>query len=238
MRVVVTRSVDDAGSLSGKLAAVGFDVVEVPTIAIVGPVDGGAALRDALREPEALAWIVVTSGHGAARVAETLGDRRGDVKVAVIGPATASAARALGLAVELVPERFVAEGLLEVFPPPTADGGRVVVAQADLARPVLADGLRRQGWDVVAVEAYRTVAAEVSPAAAEAVSGADAVAFTSASTVDNFVAALGRDRVPPLVACIGPVTEEAARRHGLDGIVVASPHTLDGLVLALTSGSQ
>jgi uroporphyrinogen III methyltransferase/synthase len=233
MRVVVTRSAEDASSLSTKLAASGFEVLEVPTIRITDAADGGAALRSALNEPDSFEWVVVTSRHGAARVAAALGDRTALVKLAVIGPATAAAARDLGLAVELVPDRFVAEGLLAVFPPPVAGRDRVLVAQADLARPVLVDGLRVQGWQVTAVEAYRTVAAPVRAAVAEQVAAAGAVAFTSASTVDNFLAALGPERVPPVVACIGPVTEAAARRHGLGGIVVADVHTLDGLVSAL-----
>jgi len=236
MRVVVTRSAEDASALSTKLAAAGFAVTEVPTIRIADALDGGAALRDALRDPSVFEWVVVTSRHGAARVAEALGDRRDGVKLAVIGPATAAAARHLGLAVELVPDRFVAEGLLEVFPRPGDGPNRALVAQADLARPTLVDGLRALGWEVTALTAYRTVAAEISPAMVDAVSRADAVAFTSASTVENFVAALGPERVPPVVACIGPVTEEAARRHGLEGIVVAETHTLDGLVATLAQG--
>jgi uroporphyrinogen-III synthase len=211
-------------------------VVEVPTIRIVDALDGGAALTEALLDPTRFAWLVVTSRHGARRVAEALGDRRDRVRLAVIGPATAAAARDLGLAVALVPERFVAEGLLEVFPVPSA-GEQVLVAQADLARPTLVDGLRAQGWDVTAVAAYRTVAAEITVSMAAEVATADAVAFTSASTVDNFVTALGTTKVPPVVACIGPVTENAARAHGLSGIVVAVTHTLAGLVTALAEAA-
>ena len=117
---------------------------------------------------------------------------------------------------DLVPERFVAESLLEAFPaPPSGRPGRVLLARAAVARDVLPDGLRAQGWVVDVVEAYRTRPAELTPVQRAALTGADAVTFTSSSTVDNFVAAVGVDAVPPVVVCIGPVTAETARRHGL-----------------------
>ncbi|MDP9388671.1 MAG: uroporphyrinogen-III synthase, partial [Actinomycetota bacterium] len=83
------------------------------------------------------------------------------------------------------------------------------------------------------VEAYRTEAVGPSPESLAAAARADAVAFTSASTVDAYVAAAGAAGVPPVVACIGPVTAEAARRAGLRVTTTAPAHTLDGLVAAL-----
>jgi uroporphyrinogen-III synthase len=62
---------------------------------------------------------------------------------------------------------------------------------------------------------------------------ADAIAFTSSSTVDNFLDGAGPDAVPPVVVCIGPVTAETARRRGLTVTAVADRHDLDGLVAAV-----
>ncbi len=85
------------------------------------------------------------------------------------------------------------------------------------------------------VEAYRTVPARPSDEALAAAAKADAVAFTSASTVTNYVDAAGLEAVPPIVVCIGPITAEAARLRGLNVSAVASEHTLDGLIAALTA---
>jgi uroporphyrinogen III methyltransferase/synthase len=124
----------------------------------------------------------------------------------------------------------VAEGLLDAFP----DGpGRVLVAQAEAARPVLVEGLQHKGWTVDAVVAYRTVAATVEPAVLARAAAAEAVVFTSGSTVRSFVAAAGRDAVPATVVCIGPVTAAAALDAGLTPAAVAAEHSLDGLVVAL-----
>ena len=81
--------------------------------------------------------------------------------------------------------------------------------------------------------AYRTVPTEVGAEGRDAVAGADIVTFTSASTVERFLDAYGPDAVPPVVACIGPITADAARQRDLHVDVVAEVHTLDGLVDAL-----
>jgi uroporphyrinogen-III synthase len=138
--------------------------------------------------------------------------------------------RAAGIEPALVPERFVAEGLLAGFPP---GPGRVLLPQAEAARPVLADGLVAAGWTVDAIVAYRTVAADVAPALLERARGADAITFTSGSTVTGYLAAAGDGAVPAVVACIGPVTAGAATAAGIAVTAVAAEHTIDGLVAAL-----
>jgi uroporphyrinogen-III synthase len=102
-----------------------------------------------------------------------------------------------------------------------------------VARDVLPAELRARGWDVEVVEAYRTVPVPISAETRAAAARADAITFTSSSTVTMFLEAAGRDAVPPVVACIGPVTAETARRHGLTVAVEAEVHTVDGLVRAL-----
>jgi uroporphyrinogen-III synthase len=150
--------------------------------------------------------------------------------VAVIGSATAQRLRDRGVKVALVPPRFVAESLVEVFP---AGSGRVLLARAAVARDVLPDGLRAKGWQVDVVEAYRTVQPPVDAALMSAVRSCDAVAFTSPSTVHNFLETFGLAAVPPVVACIGPVTAAACHDAGVDVSVEATRHTMDGLVDAL-----
>jgi uroporphyrinogen-III synthase len=109
----------------------------------------------------------------------------------------------------------------------------VLLPRAAVARDVLPEGLRAKGWTVDVVEAYRTYPAEMTSEALEAVAAADAITFTASSTVTNFLATAGVGAVPPVIACIGPVTAATATAAGLSVDVVAEKHTIAGLVDAL-----
>lgn len=237
LEVVVTRTREQASQLSAALRAQGAAPVEVPVIRIDEPADGGARLREAATAAATYDWIVLTSPNGADRFVAQLRDGRdlGAARLAAIGPGTAAVLARHHLVADLVPDRYVAEGLLDALVA-TADGtARALVARAAVARDVLPDGLRAAGWEVDVVEAYRTVPVEPTVAERDAVAAADAITFTSSSTVTNFVDAFGLDALPPLVACIGPVTAATARELGIEPSVEATEHTIDGLVEALVA---
>ncbi|MCU1448079.1 MAG: uroporphyrinogen-III synthase/uroporphyrinogen-III C-methyltransferase [Acidimicrobiales bacterium] len=231
-RVVVTRAREQASELVHRLRDLGAETVEVPAI-VVGPAsDDGEALRDAARRVRTFDWVAFTSANAVERFCAELPDARafGDTRVAAVGPGTSAALARFGVHADLVPERSIAEALAEAFP---AGSGRVLVPQAAAARDVVSDELGAKGWRVDVVEAYRTVPAEPSPTVLAEAGKADAITFTSSSTVTNYLRAAGLDAVPPLVACIGPITAETARAAGLGVDVVAGEHTVEGLVRAL-----
>ncbi len=233
LRIVICRPREQAKPLADGLAAAGAAVVSAPVIAITDPADGGAGLRAAMARLQAGDWLVVTSPNGAARVAAA-GSLPAGVNVAAIGPGTANRAVAAGLTVRMVPDRSIAEGLLQAFPDPDPNGGRLVVlARAAVARSVLPDELRAAGWEVLDVAAYRNVAAPLSDGQRQAVAASDGVVFTSSSTVNRLVAEVGPAAVPPLVASIGPATSATAAEHGLEVTAEATEHTIDGVVAAL-----
>ncbi len=225
-RVVVTRAREQASELRARLEELGAEVVEVPTIAI------RPAEVDLAGYVQGADWVVLTSANAVAQLCSQLRDARslGTAKVAAVGPGTAEALRVFGVRADLVPERTVAEGLVDVFPP---GAGRVFLPQAAGARPVVADGLAAKGWTVDAVTAYSAVGVAVSEAQRAAARGADAIAFTASSTVTNYLGSADPADVPDIVVCIGPVTAETAGRLGLQVTAVAEPHTLEGLVAAL-----
>ena len=233
--VVVTRAAAQAGRLSGKLRAAGAEVLEVPTIRIDDPADGGVALDDAIAGVAAYDWVVLTSVNGAERFCARLRDGRdlAGVRLAAIGPGTAAALTDQHLQVDLLPERYVAESLLESFSPPAeGERGRVLLPRAAVARDVLPEGLAELGWQVDVVETYRTLPRHPSTAELDAIATADAITFTSASSVQHFVTAAGAAAAPPAVAAIGPITASRAEELGVAVTEVADPHTLDALVEA------
>lgn len=237
-RIVVTRAREQASTLVRALQAAGAATVELATIEITDPDDGGAGLRAAAANLSGYDWVVLTSANGATRFLAELRDARalGGVQVAAIGPGTAAALAAGNVVADLLPHEYVAESLLTAFPDPPAGGdrpGRVLLPRAAVARDVLPDGLRAAGWQVDVVEAYRSVTGQPSAPDRAAAASADIITFTASSTVTRYLEVKGDDPVPPVVACIGPVTADTAREHGLRVDLVADVHTIPGLVAAL-----
>ena len=234
--VVVTRAREQASELRTRLERLGAGVLELPAIAIEPVPFTVPPLAD-------YAWVVFTSVNGVhAFFTQGLApaglDARalGGVRVAAIGPGTAAAGAEHGITIDLVPDRFVAEALLDAFPDPTRAGARVLLARAEQARDVLPEGLGARGYAVDVLPVYRTVATAPDPAVLERVRAGrfDAVTFTSSSTVRNFTDQAGPLPEPvPAVVSIGPVTSAAARDLGLTVAAEATEHTIDGLVDAV-----
>jgi len=191
-------------------------------------------------------WLIFTSQNGVQLFWDALRGRSLDaralsgVKVAAVGPATADALLDHGIAVDVSPDRFVAEGLLDVLRDRRdVRGVRVLYAAAEGARETLQDGLEELGAIVDRVTIYRsTIDGEgARELRARLESGdVDLVTFTSASSVNAFVTAVGEDaakRAPG--ASIGPITTVAAHGVGIDVAVEATESTIGGLVDAVIS---
>jgi uroporphyrinogen III methyltransferase/synthase len=230
--VVVTRARAQASGLAGLLAELGAEVVEAPAIEVVDAADGGEALAAAAATAADHDWVVLTSANAVERLFAHLRDARslGHASIAAVGPATAEALASHGVVADLVPHDAVAEALLRELPP---GPGRVLLAQAAGARPVLRDGLVAAGWQVTAVEAYRTRAVVPDDALLARVRGADVVTFASSSSVTNLLDVVGPDGLPPRVVSIGPVTTATLVAAGVEVTAEADPHTVEGLVDAV-----
>ena len=234
-RIVVTRAREQASELRVRLERLGAAVIELPSIA-------SEPIAFELPDLGRYEWIVFTSANGVDALFGGLAraglDTRalGSVRVAAIGPGTNRALGRRGVRADVVPERFVAESLLDAFPDPSGPGVRVLLARAETARDVLPVGLAARGYAVDVLAVYRTVAVEPDPADIGRIRGGDvdAITFTSSSTVTNFCDAVGaRPRADAAVISIGPVTSQTARERGLEVTAEADPHTIDGLVAAV-----
>jgi len=243
LRVAVTRAQEQADAFRTVLEASGASVVEFPTIAIAPPADAGPLDR-AIAGLASYDWVIFTSVNGVhqfwGRAAATGADLSAirECRVAAIGPATADALRARGVEPDLVPGEFVAEAIVEALP--EVRGLRILLPRADIARAVLREQLVARGASVDEVAAYRTVRGHPTPAAFAALrAGVDVIAFTSASTVRNFVDLIGDDLNEVLrdtsIACIGPITARAADELGLPVHVVAEEYTIEGLTEAIVN---
>jgi uroporphyrinogen III methyltransferase/synthase len=235
--VAVTRARAQASELARRLTSLGAEVVQAPTIR-TQPLPGPPL------DPSPYDLICLTSPNGVEclfeRMAASGFDARAlaGARVAAIGPGTARALRERGIVADIVPERFVAESLVEALA--GIDAKRALVARASEARDVLPDALSARGVEVDVVALYETVAEPLSPRALEQARGADYITFTSSSTVRFFLQAAGSGENghgglsdSTRIVSIGPVTSATLREHGLEPHVEADPHDVDGVIGAL-----
>jgi uroporphyrinogen III methyltransferase/synthase len=229
----------------------GAEAIPAAAIRIAPPLDA-APLADAAARASEFDWIVFTSGNAVDAFMDRVlaaGDVRDlkGVRLCTIGPTTATRLSRYGIRVDLTPAEFRAEAVVEALKA-TGDlaGQRFLLPRADIARDLLAEELTRAGADVTDIVAYRTIPAAPDRAGAPDIyrmlldRKIDAVTFTSASTVRNFVAMLGEDQAVDLlagtvVAAIGPVTAEAAQRLGIQVAVMPRRYTIPDLVDSLVA---
>jgi uroporphyrinogen III methyltransferase / synthase len=245
-RIVVTRSTQQAPALTEKLRDLGADVIEMPATQIARL--DLAALRSAIANLQEYHWLIFTSQNAVAIFWEQLlgggRDARAlaGLKVAAVGPATAGGLLEHGITVDVIPERFVAEGLLEKLRERNdLSGSKVLYVTAEGAREVLPDGLKELGAEVFVLEVYRSIndgqGAEKLSRQIEA-GKVDLVTFTSGSAVKAYVDTVGSElavRVP--AASIGAQTSEAVRNAGIELKQEAKESTIDGLVAAVVRGA-
>jgi uroporphyrinogen III methyltransferase/synthase len=234
--VAVTRARAQASELARRLESLGAKVVQAPTIRTQSVSEPTHPPLD----PSPYDLICITSPNGVEFLFERLddgihppGDARSlaGARVAAIGPGTARALRERGIVADIVPERFIAESLVEALA--DVDVRHALVAHAREARDVLPDALRARGIEVDVVALYETVAEPLSPRALEQARSADYITFTSSSTVRFFVEAAGSPSPKTKIVSIGPVTSATLREHNLEPHIEAQRHDIDGLVNAL-----
>jgi len=230
--VAVTRARAQASGLASRLELLGARVVQAPAI-VTRVLDADVPdLSDydlvCLTSPNAVSALferLLASGRDARALAGT--------RVAVIGPGTASALAERGVLADIVPERPIAESLVEALA--AVPVTRALLARASRAREVLPDALRERGAQVDVLALYETLPEPIPERTLARALAADYITFTSSSTVANFLAAAGAQTLSEQtrVVSIGPATSTALEEHGLHAHVEAARHDIDGVVDAL-----
>lgn len=248
--ILLASSASKLDSLTGGLLSSGATVLAFPVIEIRG-VQDTSPLDRALSTLDTYDWILFTSVHGVQYFFRRLHARNvdtsilGGLKFCVIGPATANALRENGFEADLIPERFLAEGVVEALERHVGglrnlSGRRILMPRARVARDVLPRALREAGAQVTIAVCYETVKAGVRRRDIRAVMEAapDLIVFTSASTVRNTVEIFGPDQGRQLlqkstIAAIGPVTAGAVKLFGKEVEIIPKESTIDSLIQAI-----
>jgi uroporphyrinogen-III synthase len=239
-RILVTRPRAQADPFMDGLRVADFEPIYFPVIEI-RPIENNPELDQTLRDLARYEWIVFTSRNGVEVFFDRLNEISSLPHVAAIGAKTAEALHARGVTVDFVPEEYVAEAIL----PGLGDlhGKRILFPRAEIARKTLPEAIVRAGGIAHEIAVYKTLPAHPDPEGLAALkSGVDVITFTSASTVQNFVAIARQNGLDPLnlpnnplFACIGPITEQAAREEGLSNLVTAKEYTTEGLIQIIST---
>jgi uroporphyrinogen III methyltransferase / synthase len=238
LSVAVTRARAQASGLARRLRELGASVIEAPVIRVQPVTDPAQPTID----PTPYDLVCLTSANGVDALFERLDDGvhpRGDARalaharIAAIGPGTARALAEHGVIADVVPERSVAESLVDALAELPVE--RALVARAQTGRDVLPDALRARGAQVDVLALYETVAEPLASQMLSQVRRADYVTFTSSSTVGYFLRAAGNDGLSAdtRIVSIGPVTTATLREYGMEPHVEAARHDVDGIVDAL-----
>ncbi len=235
MKVLITRPRAQSESFGEALRIAGFEPIYFPVIEIRA-VDNNTELANALKNLAKYDWVVFTSVNAVNIFFEQEILQSSSVRVAAIGPKTADALRKHNIEPDFVPDEYVAEAIL----PGLGDlkNKWVLLPRAEIARQELPKAIVGAGGNAHEIVVYQTLPAEVETDGLKALkSGVNVITFTSASTVQNFVAIAKQNGLDPLdlpnnplFACIGPITEQAAREEGFSNLVVAREYTTEGLI--------
>lgn len=226
----------------------GAEIFEFPTITVVPP-SSYSELDKAIERVETYDWLVFTSANGVRYFMERLLQKDRDirdlagVRICAVGSKTAEEVAMFGVKVELVPDEFSAEGLVEAFaqfyPPGKGllKGVRFLLPRAERAREVFPEKVREEGGKIDTPAAYRVAKPEKHGKLLKRflMEGRISVAtFTSGATFTNFIDMMGSDALPFLknvaIAVIGPVTRKTVEKRGLKVEIMPQEATIRAMV--------
>jgi uroporphyrinogen III methyltransferase/synthase len=243
-RIIVTRAREQASDFLKRLVTLGAACIEFPTIEIVPP-ESWDGLDRAIQNIESYNWLLFTSPNGVKYFLKRLEALQKDVRdlkglrIGAIGPKTAERWHELGIRLDLMPDEYRAEAIVEDFKGWKMRRARILLPRATQAREVLPDELKKLGAHVDVVSAYQTVKPEhdtekVGKMLEEGT--INMVTFTSSSTVHNFVDMFSADSEKlaewmkaVAVACIGPITAQTAQKKGFKVDLIPPKYTVDAL---------
>ena len=241
-KIVVTRTRSQAGELSARLRCLGADVDEMPTIRIEPP-ENIKEFAELVQDSHKYSWIIFTSPNGVDSFFDMFfklyKDARsiGGAKIAVIGPGTQKKVQDYHLSVDLIPDEYVAEGLVKkMLEVGSVENETILLVRPSTARDVISEGLTEAGAIVDEAIAYQTVCESEDPTGAVQrfqAGDTDLITFTSSSTVESFI---DMDLPIPdhlIIASIGPITSKTLQSAGLRVDIEAKESNIPGLVSAI-----
>ena len=228
--VAITRPKDRAKKACEIVEELGGVPVLAPTLDLE-PVNT-ESLKNLVERKDDLDWIIFTSPTTIVSLNKFYPDfiKTLSCKLAVIGNKTGRLAEKTGMTVDLMPEDFTAEGLIEEFKKRGITDKVIGIPRTASARPVLPEELEKLGNEIILAEAYKSLFPMDEDAVKDLISKIenreiDAITFTSPLTVENFFEIVeDKQKIAKLLSenlltvCIGPITAKVLEKYDIDHI--------------------
>ena len=244
-RILITRPRGQVKIFVELLEKEGAIAIQFPTIETIPP-DSWDALNNAIKKLDTYQWLIFTSANGVRFFMERLKANKKDIrelkgiKICAIGPKTAASVKSLGIRVDAVPEKYIAEGVIEEMQKYGVKGKKILLPRASVARDILPQELKKMGAEIDVVDTYKTVkpvekANEIKNMLKNG--EIDVITFTSSSTVQNFMSYFNTDKKilkNIIIASIGPITAKTVEEFGLKNAIVSDEHTIERFTEKIT----
>jgi uroporphyrinogen III methyltransferase / synthase len=249
-RVLIAASPALTEKLGPMLAAWGATVIPFQATEIL-KISDADTLDRVLARPEEFSWILFTSSYGVRYFLEHLRSRnlsRGDfssARICAVGPATASSLEENDWSTDLIPQEFLAEGVLQALAQQNGGmealrGKKVLLPRAQEARDIIKEALTAAGAQAEVLPCYKTVQAPPDPGIIREIleNPADLMVFTSGSSVAGFMSQIGEDAgrlllQKAVIAALGPIVAEVLRTHGKEPEIMPAKSTVPDLIHAI-----
>ncbi len=240
--IIITRASTQSSKMVKKISELGGVPLELPMIKInkLEPLD---EINLVMKELSTYNYLVFTSMNGINRFFEELENHNLDtralynMKIVCVGEPTRKALKEKGLNADIIPDRFVSEGIIEKLLPILNKNDKLLIPRAKNARPLLVEELSKVS-QVKELKLYETVSTKLSEESFDNIKNADYITFTSASTVKYFIESVGK-RINEYknikIISIGPITSKEVENNGLEVYKEASSHTIDGIIEVITN---
>ena len=246
--IVITRTVEQSNESAYTLTKYGAKIIVFPTLEIVPP-SNWDEFDSIINSQEKIDFIIFTSAH-----AVKMFDNRCEVlkikidfrkkKVVAVGNKTSSVCKKHNIPVDIIPEKFSAEGVIGELSKFDMNEKVVFIPRSAIGREELPRGLKDLGAVIKSVPVYN-----VSLPTKENIknnleklnnSSPDLYIFTSPSTFENFLQIL--NVINPAeyfkgyaIAAIGPTTKTAIENRRVKVNIMPDEYTIEGLIKKIIS---
>jgi len=242
-RILNTRAVHQATTLTKKIEQIGGTSIEIPLIEIKRS-QPNISLKSVIQDFSSDDWIVFTSKNGISFFFEHLSEEKlridylSHVNIAVVGEKTKKTAEKYQLNVKACPSNYTAESLKDELIEKVKKDSKILIVRGNLARPTLREGLKEIGFSIIDFIAYETKHIIHNEDLLQKLirnKQLDFITFTSSSTVESFISFINNYNLNEFLkdfvfVSIGSVTAKTLSSYGLKPVLTPDKFTIDGMI--------